>query len=133
MGEREGEMMESYVIRPKFEIQLTNTDIDDIMCTSLEGGVTAYWCCLAEVVGDNYLGEYASEQISRGGKLEMYDRESDDSWVLDRDKFLNGVKLWLESGRGKLDENGRLDVCNIDAIDADIIVQLALFGDIVFG
>lgn len=52
----------------KFNVEVTNQDIDDIMCTALEGGIT-YWCRRAEVVGGKYLGEYAHEQISRGGEV----------------------------------------------------------------
>ncbi len=50
-----------------YKVEFDNECIDDIMATALEGGIT-YWCDDAEVVGD-YLGEYASEQISRGGTL----------------------------------------------------------------
>ena len=44
------------------------------MATALDGGIT-YWCNKAEVIG-GYLGEYASDQISRGGKLKLYDYEA---------------------------------------------------------
>ena len=55
------------------EIALTQEDIDDIMCGALEGGIN-YWCNEVKVVGD-YLGEYGSEQIARGGKLRLHLRE----------------------------------------------------------
>ena len=32
------------------EVKVTAEDIDDIMCSALEGGIN-YWCCKAEVVG----------------------------------------------------------------------------------
>ena len=41
----------------KFDVEITQQDIDDIMCSALEGGIN-YWCRKAEVVGD-YLGEYS--------------------------------------------------------------------------
>lgn len=44
------------------QIVVTGEDIDDIMASALEGGIT-YWCDRAKVDG-NSLGEYASEQIS---------------------------------------------------------------------
>ena len=59
------------------------------MCTALEGGIN-YWCCKAEVVGE-YLGEYASEQISRGGELKLYDAEEDEVYTLTLDKLLKGI------------------------------------------
>jgi hypothetical protein len=113
---------------------LTAQDIDDIMVGALEGGIN-YWCGCAEVVGD-YLGEYASEQISRGGTLKLYDIEDEDEvYELTLEKFLNGFKLWIENGYdeyGALQQDGTVDCCEIDAACADAIVQLALFGEIVF-
>ena len=127
--------MKEYEVKVDFSIVLTQEDIDDLMVTSLEGGVTACWCSECEVVGD-YLGEYASEQISRGGSLIFHDAESDDKWELTLEKLLNGVKLWYESGYdryGAVQPNGKINFCNIDAVIADMIVQFALFGELVFG
>ena len=114
--------------------RLTQEDIDDIMVGALEGGIN-YWCREAEVVGE-YLGEYASEQISRGGALTLYDAESSDKWTLDLEKFLNGVKLWLQNGDdryGALQRDGALDTGEIDGEMADMIVQYAIFGEVQFG
>ena len=91
-----------FTVKAEINVKLTQQDIDDIMVAALEGGID-YWCFKVEVVGD-YLGEYASEQISRGGMLKLYDIE-----------------------------NGEVDCCNIDAGCADEIVQYALFGELVFG
>ncbi len=129
----------------KFEIlvqiraALTQQDIDDIMVSALEGGIN-YWCRRVVVQGD-YLGEYASEQISRGGKLAVWlDEPFEDNktcYILDRDKFLSGFKLWLENAHANCDVvdnvDGSVDCGQIDAICADEIIQHALFGDLVFG
>ena len=118
---------------------MTQQDIDDIMVAALEGGIN-YWCWRVVVQGD-YLGEYASEQISRGGKLAVWIDEpfEDDKtcYMLDRDKFLAGFKLWLEKGGDSYDaidySDGSVDCGQIDATCADEIVQYALFGEVVFG
>ena len=97
---------------------VTDQDIDDIMSAVLDGGIT-YWCCRAEVVGD-YLGEYASEQISRGGTLRLHDSEADSVYELTLDKFLNGVRLWIENERAfTLTDAGQLDTGDIDALAPD--------------
>ena len=118
----------------QFTVQRTVTvspeDIDDIMIAALEGGIN-YWCRQAIVV-DKYLGEFASDQISRGGILRLCDAESADTWELTREKFLDGLKLWAENG-GTINRDGTLDTSEIDADDADQIVQYALFGEVVFG
>lgn len=107
--------------------KITQQDIDDIMSTALEGGIN-YWCRKAEVLESQYYGEYASDQISRGGSLRLYDAESDDTWVLNLDKLMAGIVKAIESGYVSSDN---LD--DWDALDADAVVQCGLFGDLVFG
>lgn len=129
--------MENKVIIHK-EIEVTAEDIDDILCGSLEGGST-HWFYRVEVIGE-YLGEYASEQISRGGKLkfhvdEPFD-ESDTEWYeLDKEKFLVGLQKWLNdySDVGRVLYKNKLDCAEIDAGMADSIVQFALFGEEIYG
>ena len=123
-------------IKVEREIKLTDENVDDIMVSALEGGIV-YWCCEAEVVEDEYYGEYASEQISRGGSLRLYDAEEEDGpWILNLEKFVNGVKLWVEDGYADkvcAIDGDEIDCGQVDAIQADLIVQLALFGEIVYG
>ena len=117
----------------KFEVQLnvtvTEEDIDDIMVSVLEGGIN-YWCRKAEVVGP-YLGEAASEQISRGGSLILHDIETSAKWELTLKKFLNGLGLYLKTDGSSITKNG-LDTALIDGLAADSIVQLGIFGEIEF-
>ena len=117
----------------KKTIHITPEDIDDIMCCALEGGIT-YWCSKAEVIGE-YLGEYASEQISRGGTLKLYD-EDGQAYELTKAKLLNGIKLAIEQDyyphyHWHVDQV--LDGCQIDGEVADAIVQLALFENVIYG
>lgn len=115
-------------------LKITEEDIDGIMVGALEGGIN-YWCCEAEVVGE-YLNEWASHQISKGGKLLLHDAEEDDVYELTLEKFLSGIKKWYENGGdvyGAVKKNGTIDCSNIDAGDADSIVQYAIFGELVFG
>lgn len=114
-----------------FDIIYRNQDIDDIICTALEGGIN-YWCDCVEVEGE-YLGEYASEQISRGGTLTFHDSEKPYQYKLTLDKFIKGLKTFIRE-RG-LDAIYDLDIetFDIDADDADAIIQYALFDEIIYG
>ena len=116
-------------------VKLTNENIDDIMYSALEGGVTASWCYKVTVVGE-YLGEYASEQVSRGGMLTFTTWDLTEADVtLTKEDFLEGFRKWYEEGGDwyeAVTENG-VDTGNIDAGRADAIVQYALFGEIVYG
>ena len=109
------------------DLNITDQDIDDIMCTALEGGIT-YWCMKAEVIEDEYYGDYASDQISKGGSLRLYGEEDDEIFELTKEKFLNGLEQWAKEHR-----TTRIDPAMIDADHADCIVQYALFGELVYG
>ena len=128
----------------KFEVhaestaRLTQQDVDDIMVSALEGGI-CYWSDCVEVV-DRYLSEYASGQISRGGKLkihvdEPFDEANTEWYELDMEKFAQGFRLWLENGGDRYGavSNGEVDTCEIDGEMADLIIQYALFGEVVYG
>lgn len=121
-----------FTVRPEIEVRLTQQDIDDIMVAALEGGIN-YWCREAEVVEEKRCGDWGHEQIARGGALILHDAESSDKWELTLEKFLNGVKLYFELGCHVVVEDNAIDAGDIDANDADCIVQLALFGEVVYG
>lgn len=138
----ESEIKDYSMLNCKFNVVVQNEDIDDIMVSALEGGIN-YWCRKAEVKGD-YLGEYASDQISRGGELILHDAEENKSYTLSKEKFIEGMKKFIAAGNmgcihretnsigaytGKLN----IEPCNIDAGAADCIIQYAVFGDVIYG
>lgn len=136
------EAIDYIVLNCEFNIKIQNEDIDDIMVSALEGGIN-YWCRKAEVKGD-YLGKYASDQISRGGELILHDAEENKAYTLNKGKFIEGLKKYIMAGNtGCIDREtnsvgvytGKLniDTCNIDAGNADCIIQYALFGDVIYG
>jgi hypothetical protein len=123
-----------YTISVERKIKVTEQDIDDIITTAFEGGIT-YWCCKTEVVG-GYKGKYASEQISRGGTVRLYDSVEDAVYDLTLENFMEGLTKAIEDNwydsYGWYDGNS-IDTCNVDANVADVIIQLALFDDVVYG
>lgn len=113
------------------EVLVKADDIDDIVCDAFEGGIN-YWCDMAKPVGD-YLGTWASEQISRGGKVLLHDFEDDEWRMLTLDGVLNGIsKVVNEYGR-QIVHNGEIDVYEIDGEIADMIIQIAVFDDVIYG
>lgn len=123
-----------YTISVERKIKVTDKDIDDIITTAFEGGIT-YWCCKVEVVGD-YLAKFASEQISRGGTVRLYDSVEDTVYDLTLENFMEGLTKAIEDNwydsYGWYDGNS-IDTCNVDANVADVIIQLALFDDVIYG
>ena len=72
-------------IKIEMEIEVTDQDIDDIVCTAFEGGIN-YWCDHVEPVGD-LLGDYEHEQIAKDGYLYLYDIEDDEEkWILTKSR-----------------------------------------------
>lgn len=120
-----------FEVKAELKFDVSAQDIDDIMATALEGGIS-YWCGRAEVVGE-YLGEFASNQISRGGSLILYDIETDDKWELTLDKLLAGIKMYVERGGTNIIEEGAINTWRIDGRAADFIVQYAVLGEREFG
>lgn len=127
-----------FEVHAELVVRLTGQDVDDIMVSALEGGI-CYWCDRVTVEGQ-YLGKYASEQISRGGKLkihvdEPFDEANTEWYELDMEKFAQGFRLWLENGGDRYGavSNGEVDTCGIDGEMADLIIQYALFGEVVYG
>lgn len=65
----------------------------------------------------------------------LHDAEEDEIYELNLEKFLTGFKLWVAQGMDAYGAvSGReVDCGMIDAGDADSIIQLALFGEVVYG
>lgn len=120
----------------KLNLEVTDQDIDDIMCSALEGGID-YWCHKVEIVGRAAGGGFPDEQISKGNMLRIYEEE-DLYETLDKGKFMDGLKMYLENpiynclypitnSMNFLKGYG-IDPGMIDSVAADAIIQYALFG-----
>ncbi len=129
-------------INVNVEVEITDNDIDDIVCTALEGGIH-YWAKRAEIIGKR-LGENPHQQIAKKGKLlihltEPFDKNNTSDYTLTKSKTIKGIKQYLENPDKPYDifdtyEEGkfRLDTCQVDSIVADMIIQYALFNEIIF-
>lgn len=117
------------------KLRITGECIDDIMATALDGGIT-YWCNKAEVIGE-YLGEYASDQISRGGKLKLYDYEAETTYELTIENLIAGIKALIDDDSIEVNLTKRencfeLDEDYLDSTLSDLIIQYAVFGELVY-
>lgn len=128
---RKGKGFEVVATHPIF---LTVQDIDDIMACALEGGI-GYWAYTLDIDAEKMVSDMECEQIARDGVVMVYDFEDDKTYELTLEKFLTGFKLWVEKGLDHYNavSSGEIDCCQIDGSCADSIVQLALFGEVVYG
>ena len=113
------------------------TEITDVISSAIYD--IGYWCVIdndtdiwdetSDSLSDDHTFEDVFfEVLKRGKSVELIDVEdSDEVWELTMDKLINGIKLTIEQGYW----NGDFD--EIDGEVGDIIFQMALFGEIVFG
>ena len=131
----------TYEVKANINVELTKEDIEDIMVCALEQGI-GYWACL-DNTGDAYTYAPEGEPVSitcvkgllAGKDVRFEDTEDESEYILNLDKFLNGFRLWIENGEDKYGavNGGKVDTSQIDADMADLIVQYAIFGEVVFG
>lgn len=109
---------------------VTRQDVDYLLVAALEGGIT-YWCDKVEIVGDwPEDAHFASECLSRNRNLMIHDYEEDTWHTLTLESFLEGIKnamndFGVSSFEQFMDDH--------DAGVADVIVQWAIFGEVLYG
>jgi hypothetical protein len=82
----------------------------------------------SELPEDSTFEDLMYHILKKGDNIVIYDVEDDEEvWYLTLDKLLNGVKLTIENGYW----DGDID--SIDGEIGDIIFQMALFNEIVYG
>ena len=125
--------MKNEKIKMTLDLIVSKSDIDYIMCCALENGISG-WSDDIKACGE-YLGEYVFEQISEGGCLLIHDLYGEETYILDREKLMKGIRIFVgkPENRGDLEMAGghlELDTAYINSFDADEIIQYALFGEI---
>ncbi len=120
--------------------------LKDILCSAIEGG-SNYWLCAREFVRDgegDYLSIVQPADADYGvRKLKPFDAENFKPGFQQEDITLAHIAKGLEMvAQGALPKRGDLmgnvmriqsDEHDFDASDADCILQLGFFGDVVYG
>lgn len=124
-----------------YDIDITQEDLFDILTTAFEGGI-GYWCESIEVIskGTDWGNireedhEYSAANIAAGGSAELYCSEDMDvPYVLTRDLVISGIERVLSEKLVCYTKDSTEWIGDIDADIADVIVQYALFGMLVYG
>jgi hypothetical protein len=108
------------------EAMISAEEIENVVVSALEGA-SSYWCGLDNTTPewdnepeDLPASQYATQLILEGKTVTLYDVEDeDDRWELTLQKILKGIGEALMRGYGR--------------DDVDEILQLSLFGEIVYG
>ena len=126
----------------KRKIVLTEEDIEDLMSSAIESGGIGYWTTLDNTTDawkdrpkDECLAEAAAKIILDGKELEFIIDDDRTVRYLNFSNLKRGIEMFIDGG---YDIYGAfvgmdVDMGQIDAERADIIIQLALFDDIIYG
>jgi len=115
---------------------ITEQQIQDLLVTAFEGGIN-YWCDRVEITvmppntsPEDYDKLMASQVIAKDGIVELRGEDFEKITLLTRDKMLTGISKAMDWGNfASIEEL----IDNHDAETADIIVQYAIFDEIIFG
>lgn len=114
-------------------IKVTNDDLIDIMASVMTG--VAYWARDCEKIDKSDKGEFYESAITKHG-FYITEDETDERFVLDKETILKGLDLYIngdyEYSNDLLDGNS-LDCSMIDDCVSDCIVQLGIFGELIYG
>lgn len=111
----------------KTEVTISADVIENIIVSSLEGA-SSYWCGLDNTAPewinepeDLPSSQFATQLILEGKTIKLYDIEdTSEEWQLDISKLLGGISKAIREGY------------DIES-DVDEVLQLALFGELVYG
>ena len=113
----------NFVLKP---IEVTEDHLDSILTGAFEGG-SNYWIAKVEVKKDDFKGKvYASESVAAGGELYIYTTD-DAKYLLSKSSIIMGLQQYLDTSKLKNWPDGG------DAETDDLILQYALFGEVVYG
>lgn len=133
--------MEAIII--KQDIVITKERLDDLLCSAFEGGAS-YWAItgVTQQQKDVVEAEFAYQVCLNGGEIEVFDAEEPDKKL----GVLNAKRLEValqcmalgqnEKGESKPALKKHFDNFineNDDAETADVFMQMAVMGEIVFG
>lgn len=125
----EGKVFEVHV---PLTLAISQEAIENIIVTALSGGI-GYWCTTAAAgavavqrapgeAWDGWLGR----NLAHDGQI-VFDVEGT-PMALTRQAFLEAIALWAVRPGSDLD-----DIAEMDANEADVVIQLALFREVVYG
>jgi len=113
----------NYVLKP---IEVTDEHLENILIGAFEGG-SEYWADNVAVKDGDYKGKkFASECVAAGGELYIHTTEGD-KYLLTKNMLINGLQRYLNESKHKNWPDGG------DSMTDDVILQYALFEEVVYG
>ena len=127
------------------KVELDDEFFDDIICTMFEGG-SNYWIDFIKIdhpYGKKPLGvlnvTWAADALNRGGSIFISSLEEKQvKHKLTKQILIAGIQMWVDERPDSIctthhNKKITIDAGVIDAHDADMILQYALFKEVIFG
>jgi hypothetical protein len=120
------------------ELKLDDETLADVLTSALEGGI-GYWGTIVQFIKPEKLAFRSDAKViyrhidypmNEGGGI-VIAVEDDGKYTLDLEALKRGVKIMHEKYTRHYAD--MVSECNADATTGDVLVQCALFGEIVYG
>lgn len=119
-------------------IGLTEEDISDILCACIEGG-SNYWVQIQNegdewdevdkmLPEDHTIEDHIMKLWQEGHLLHIVDVEENSEYTISFKDFIDAIQSVIDDGTW--DGN---DVCDVDGVVGDCIMQYAAFGEVIYG
>lgn len=128
-----------YLVEITKGLKVTEEAVQDLVTTALCGGI-GYWAKLDNSTDDflnapeqECIDETVARLLMERKTVKLIDEENGEvhDWTLD--ELLRGIQKYCEGGYRNIIGDDGLDMFNVDAEVADMIVQLGIFGKLVYG
>lgn len=130
----------------RVDVVVTKQTLIDALITAFEQGI-GYWATQLKsgerrVVrkSEEAQSEFLARNLLEDGTIDVVvggeNGETPDYYTLTRSRFIAGMAQWIREGRASENVSSVDDLgieYDIDAEQADVIVQFALFGKVIYG
>ena len=120
-------------------IEISDELIESILCSAFEGGIT-YWAdnvsChdnkdMKKVGGWKH--EYLTKTKKKDAVMYIHESETGEKYPITKKSIIDALQKMDTPEYKYTKALGRILDCTYDAWDADIVVQTACFGEVVYG
>lgn len=124
--------MKTHMIKVEVEFALTSEMVDQILVTAFDAayGGSNYWAELKDLKTETLDGD------SRWTQVTVIEKEDGQLHFIDAERIAFGLKKYIEDDQiseSHLAETINSQATDFDANDADVIIQLAVFGEVTYG
>ena len=120
-------------------IEISDELIEHILCSAFEGGIT-YWannvsCHDKEDMQKTggYKSEYLTKTKKKDAVIYIHDAETEEKYPITKKSIIDALQKMDTPEYKYTKALGRILNETYDADDADIVVQTACFGEVVYG